>query len=123
MTLAKVTSLVTGAESIRWTAAAQEAKEILEFSTILKICSNALQWAGLACLPKPDFNNKLSTKMQNLHILFSSIRLFTIFFDNFVDDLAVLVDLLIVVRGEPVAGQEVRHQQLHFRHFGNFTPI
>ena len=84
MFLAKVTSLVPGAESIRRTAAALEAKEISEFSKILKICSNALQWAGLACLPKPDFNNKLSTKMQNLHILFSSIRLFTIFFDNFV---------------------------------------
>ena len=111
MFLAKVTSLVPGAESIRWTVATQEAKEILEFLKILKMCSTALQWAGLASQPKPDFNNKLSTKMQNLHILFSSIRLFTIFltillklsflpflpFSCLIEHFGVLFELQVVV--------------------------
>ena len=82
MTLAKVTSLVPGAESIRWTVATQEAKEILEFLKILKICSSALQWAGLACLPKADFKNKFVVVVNQtcfdefLNQAFSSFALF-----------------------------------------------
>ena len=82
MFLAKVTFLVPGAESIRWTVATQEAKEILEFLKILKMCSTALQWAGLACLPKADFKNKFVVVVNQicfdefLNQAFSSFALF-----------------------------------------------
>ena len=82
MFLAKVTSLVPGAESIRWTVATQEAKEILEFLKILKMCSTALQWAGLASQPKADFKNKFVVVVNQicfdefLNQAFSSFALF-----------------------------------------------
>ena len=87
MFLAKVTSLVPDAESIRRTAAALEALEISEFSKILKICSNALQWAGLACLPKADFKNKFVVVVNQVcfdEILNQAFFNFSPFFDNFV---------------------------------------
>ena len=98
MFLAKVTSLVPGAESIRWTVATQEAKEILEFLKILKICSSALQWAGLACLPKADFKNKfvvvvnqvcfdeiLNQAFSNFFVIFAKVVI-SAFFAFFVPD-------------------------------------